>query len=96
MNLNAALDSQSGGSTARALITELLKHEPQERLGIRQGSTRYILDHEFFDGIDIASLSKCNMTAPWLAPKKVDFDDDMDDIPTIRPYHGNQALFASF
>jgi len=96
LNLNATLDTQSGGETARALISELLKHEPAERIGIRQGSTRYILDHEFFDNIDIASLSKCKMMAPWKPPKKVDFDDDMDDIPTIRPYHGNQKLFESF
>jgi serine/threonine protein kinase len=96
LNLNASLDTQAGGETARSLITELLKHEPAERIGIRQGSTRYILDHDFFDTIDIASLSKCNMTAPWKPPKKVDFDDDIDDIPTIRPYHGNQKLFEMF
>ena len=65
-------------------------------MGIKQGSTRYILEHEMFENIDIASLSKGKVIPPYVPPIKKEFDDDMDDIPTIRPYHGNQKLFESF
>ena len=66
------------------------------RLGTKQGSTRYILEHDFFGDIDIVTLTKGKVIPSYIPPIKLEFDDDMDDIPTIRPYHGNQKLFESF
>ena len=65
------------------------------RIGAQQGSTRFILEHEFFENIDIVSLSKCTLPAPYIPEPKTEFDD-MDDIPGIRPYHGDQSIFKSF
>jgi hypothetical protein len=66
------------------------------RLGAQQGSTRYILQHEFFDGVDLKMLSRCELKAPYIPPIKDEYDLDMDDIPTIRPYHGDQTIFKTF
>ncbi len=66
------------------------------RLGTQQGSTRFIIQHDFFDNLDIPALSKCEMKAPYIPVIKTAFDIDADDIPNIRPYDGDQKLFDLF
>jgi hypothetical protein len=56
LHLSSRLDSKTGDPEIRSLITQLLKAESSERIGVQEGSTRRILDHPFFAAIDINKL----------------------------------------
>jgi protein kinase A len=54
------------------LIDGFLVKEPAERLGNLAGREKDILEHPYFDGLDLQSLRTRKVKAPWIppAPKK--------------------------
>ena len=50
---------------AKAMIDGLLEKDPAHRLGSLAGRERDILNHEFFNGLDLDELKNKTVKAPW-------------------------------
>ena len=83
------------GAPLRFALFNLLSASLNRRFGIAQGSTRLILSHSFFTGFDVASLESGTM-APGLILPPVATHDGKPMLPPVKPFRGNQSIFADF
>lgn len=96
-----AIDVKDEGPTARYLIEKLLKAEPSERIGVQEGDTGAILDHEFFDRIDISRVrnrlvNTADKSEKLFRPEATAGDEQLSNLPVPKPYTGDQAVFDGF
>jgi hypothetical protein len=89
------LDERAEGPAARSIITALLKPEPSERLGVKEGSTRVILDHLFFKGLSVDLLQK-GLITPMYVPEPPSYHEPVSKLMAVKPYNGDQSIFAEF
>lgn len=65
------------------------------RIGVQEGSTRCILDHPFFSILDIEAIK--NQTAvPEFIPIANQHHEPLSNLMPVRPFNGDQSLFAEF
>jgi len=91
--LNQQCKCQHG--EASSLVSSLLKADPQERLGVHEGSTKCIADHVFFSVLDLAALSE-GKVVPEYIPSKSTVHEPLSNLTPVRPFNGDQSLFAEF
>ena len=48
------------------LVDSLLKKEPIERLGMHRAGMNDIIQHRWFEGIDLEQIRKKSFPAPWI------------------------------
>jgi hypothetical protein len=77
------------------LIGQILKADPQERLGVQEGSTRCILDHPFFSNVDIEGIKK-GTVVPEFIPAPNQHHEPLSNLMPVRPFNGDQSLFTDF
>ena len=65
------------------------------RLGIQQGSSKCILDHGFFSKIDTKAVLSLKANPPF-KPSPSATHEPLANLPAVRPYHGDQKIFADF
>lgn len=82
-----------GNPSWKSLVMGLCKREPSERLPMRPGGIRNIVDHEWFSSasFDWDSLERRSMRAPYLPKVKgaedlANFDASAEDEPPDIPY----------
>jgi len=86
---------------AKQLVQGLCKHEPAYRLGMQRGGVRGdIAAHPFFAGVDFDGLVAGRLDAPYVPHIKDPLDvsnfDPYDEVCPVKPFKGNQALFADW
>jgi hypothetical protein len=68
---------------------------PRRRIGVQEGSTRCILDHPFFAAVDKTGVY--NMTVvPSFIPAHNHNHDPLSNLMPVKPFNGDQHLFAEF
>jgi len=93
--LSSRIDQHAGNPQARLLIGAILKADPSERIGVQEGSTRCILDHPFFSSVDKDGVH--NMTVvPSFIPGHNHNHDPLSNLMPVKPFNGDQHLFAEF
>jgi len=96
VSLASAIDSRDGSPNARALISQLLKAEPSDRISYQEGSTLCILDHKYFNKVNVSALENKTLTPVFIPepkrPPPSSFDVEVD----FKPYTGNHAAFEGF
>ena len=65
------------------------------RLGVQEGSTRAILDHPFFANVDIEGI-KNRTVVPEFTPAPNQHHEPLSNLMPVRPFNGDQSLFAEF
>jgi hypothetical protein len=65
------------------------------RLGVQEGSTRRILDHPFFSTVDIDAISNGTFV-PEFIPVPNQHHEPLSNLMPVRPFNGDQTLFAEF
>ena len=59
------------------------------------GSTKAILDHPFFADLDIAAVNSKTLR-PEHIPEPTDYHEPISNLTSIKPFNGDQSLFAEF
>ena len=77
---------------AKDLIVKLLQYEPRERVGA--DDTSVILDHQYFEGVDIDALFNGTEQAHFVPPPLR--GKSISTVPPINAYSGDQSIFAVF
>mmetsp|Transcript_18774 Transcript_18774/g.18884 ORF Transcript_18774/g.18884 Transcript_18774/m.18884 type:complete len:749 (-) Transcript_18774:401-2647(-) len=90
-----AIDVKDEGPTARYLIEQLLKAEPSERIGVQEGDTGAILDHDFFEHVDIPTM-RSRHYVPSFAPAPIPGDTNLNNLVAPKPFTGDQNVFEGF
>lgn len=90
-----AIDVKDEGSSARFLIEQLLKAEPSERIGVQEGDTGAILDHEFFTSIDMVAIRNRRFV-PSFIPPVISGDENLSNLPSPKAFTGDQTPFEGF
>eukprot|EP01041_Mallomonas_annulata_P010292 gene10292-21480_t len=90
-----AIDVKDEGPTARYLIEQLLKAEPSERIGVQEGDTGAILDHEFFESVNIPEMRN-RRYVPQFVPPPTAGDTNLGNLPQPKPFSGDQSAFEGF
>lgn len=54
----------------RDLIDGFLVKDPSQRLGSLSGREKDIIDHPYFDGLDLQTLRSRKVKAPWVPPAR--------------------------
>jgi serine/threonine protein kinase/CRP-like cAMP-binding protein len=93
--LSSRIDQHAGNPQARVLIGQILKADPAERIGVQEGSTRSILNHPFFANIDIEGI-KNHTVVPEFIPIPNQHHEPLSNLMPVRPFNGDQTLFAEF
>lgn len=93
--LSSRIDQHAGNPQARLLIGSILKADPSERIGVQEGSTRCILDHPFFAGVDTAGVANLTVV-PQFIPQHNHNHDPLSNLMPVKPFNGDQHLFAEF
>ena len=62
---------------------------------MQEGDTGAILDHEFFADVDLAAIRNRRFV-PSFIPAAIAGDDNLSNLPTPKPYTGDQAAFDGF
>ena len=65
------------------------------RLGIPEASTGVILNHEFFSVLDLNALENGTLV-PMFVPKKIQSHESISSLAPVKPYKGDDTLFAEF
>ena len=65
------------------------------RIGVQEGSTRCILDHPFFAAVDKEGVFKMT-TVPSFIPQHNHNHDPLSNLMPVKPFNGDQHLFAEF
>lgn len=100
--LNQQCKCQQG--EASSLISSLLKADPAERIGVKEGSTKAIIEHPFFKALgDVTTLGfpldrglEEGKLTPEYIPQKSTVHDPLSNLPQVRPFNGDQSLFKDF
>lgn len=93
--LSSRIDQHAGNPQARVLISQILKADPAERLGVQEGSTRCILDHAFFANVNIEAI-KNRTLVPEFIPVANQHHEPLSNLMPVKPFNGDQSLFAEF
>lgn len=64
---------------AMRLVDALLEKDPVQRLGSLKRGEAEILQHEWFDGLDLQELRHGKITAPWIPPLSGPLDSSCFD-----------------
>ena len=78
-----AFSEDSGLSTTlRDLVERLLEKDPEKRLGVvvkksPQQLGQAILDHEWFEGMDLTQLRKKQVVAPYIPPRNATDEEEL-------------------
>jgi hypothetical protein len=65
------------------------------RLGVHEGSTKCIADHTFFSVLDLVALND-GKVVPEYIPNKSTVHEPLSNLTPVRPFNGDQSLFAEF
>jgi hypothetical protein len=65
------------------------------RIGVQEGSTRCILDHAFFSGMDLEGI-KNQTVVPEFVPTAHTQHEPLSSLMPVRPFNGDQLLFTDF
>ena len=72
---------------AADLLSKLLKHEPDERIGCWEGGALDVKQHPFFRGIDWDALLAQEVVPPFIPPTR-----GLDDVQNISPEFLSQSV----
>lgn len=64
-------------------------------MGVQAGSTRYILQHKYFEKLDIPSL-EAGTLKPSFVPEPITSYAHINTLPAAKPFKGDQQVFAEF
>jgi len=83
-----------GNPSWKSLVTGLCAQEPSERLPMRPGGVKTVMDHEWFSGFDWSALEHCRAPAPYQpkvsgAEDLHNFDASPEDNPPDIAYVDN-------
>jgi len=86
---------------AQAIVKDFCKVNPSDRLGVLEGGTTLIKDHDFFKeaAFDWASLRARTLPAPHVPQETPEFvEDDEDEVPFkhFKPDHYTKSLWDEF
>eukprot|EP01035_Chromulina_nebulosa_P017321 gene17321-22862_t len=95
LQLSSQLDERAGNADARSLISLLLAPEPSERYGVQGGFPRSILTNPFFNKLNIDSLEKGSLVPDFIPQIMLDRDPISSSVQ-VKPFNGDQKLFADF
>uniref|UniRef100_A0A7S0SWA7 cGMP-dependent protein kinase n=1 Tax=Chromulina nebulosa TaxID=96789 RepID=A0A7S0SWA7_9STRA len=95
LQLSPQLDERAGNPDARSLISLLLAPEPSERYGVQGGFPRSILTNPFFNKLNIDSLEKGTLVPDFIPQIMLDRDPISSSVQ-VKPFNGDQKLFADF
>ena len=62
---------------------------------MQEGSTTCILDHLFFKDFDVEGL-KHGRLVPSFIPSPLTYHESISNLQPIKPYKGDQSVFADF
>lgn len=93
--LSSRIDQHAGNPQARMLIGAILKADPSERIGVQEGSTRAILEHPFFNGVDKNGVRDMKVV-PDFVPAVNNTHEPLSNLMPVRPFNGDQSLFKEF
>ena len=65
------------------------------RIGVQEGSTKRILDHKFFNELDLNRL-KDGTIVPEFHPSAVTNYDKISTLKSVKTFHGDQRQFKGF
>ena len=65
------------------------------RIGVQEGSTRCIIDHPFFANIDSQAVHDMTLV-PQFIPAHNNTHDPLSNLMPVKPFNGDQHLFAEF
>lgn len=104
--LSTRIDQHCNSNLPKNLITKLLKAEPNLRLGIVNGSTRKILEHEFFKFLDIPAIYNRTFQPEYIPinhSKNMDSNQALNNnylpltkLSQVKVYEGDQSIFNDF
>lgn len=81
--------------SAKDLITSMLMAESSDRIGIKEGNAKFILDHPFFRDLNVKAL-KSGTLVPEYIPEPQSQYEPISNLVPVKPYRGDQAVFAEF
>jgi hypothetical protein len=62
---------------------------------VHEGSTKHIVDHPFFALLDLQALQE-GKVVPEFIPNKTLVHEPLSNLTPVRPFNGDQSLFAEF
>lgn len=62
---------------------------------MKEGATRFILEHDFFKSISIDLLQK-GLITPMYAPEPPSYHEPVSKLMAVKPFNGDQSIFADF
>jgi serine/threonine protein kinase len=95
VRIPAKLEERARNKIAGDLILLLLKPEPSERKGVQEGYTSVILEHEFFQELDVEALVNGTMK-PVHIPSPPQSNVTLSTLPPIKSFKGDQKQFDFF
>ena len=95
VRLPAKLEERAKSTVAGDLILHLLCPEPAQRMGVQEGYTSVILEHEFFRDLDVEGLVNGSLK-PVHIPAPPQGNAPISSLPAIKAFKGDQAQFSFF
>ena len=95
VRLHPKLEERAKNKTTGELILLLLRPEPSERLGVKEGFTSVILEHAFFAGFDREGLERGTLKPVYVPPAPHNYGP-LSSLPNVKAYKGDQELFKIF
>ena len=95
LTLTAEFHNKIKSKKVESFIFDLLVGEPTLRLGIKSGNSRDIVDHEIFASLDVDSVENMTYVPEYIGPKLTDFEG-LQSLQNVKPYKGDQSIFAAF
>ena len=95
VRLPPKLEERSKGKVAGDIVLHLLRPEPSERMGVQEGYTSVILEHQFFNDLDVEGLVNGTLK-PVHIPSPPQTNAPISSLPPIKAFRGDQNLFAFF
>ena len=95
VRLPPKLEERSKGKVAGDIVLHLLKPEQSERMGVQEGYTSVILEHEFFNDLDVEGLVNGTLK-PVHIPSPPQSNAPISSLPPIKAFRGDQSLFEFF
>jgi cGMP-dependent protein kinase len=95
IKLPLKLDERAKTKAAADLILRLLKPQPSERMGVQEGYTNVILEHEYFRDFELEQLINGTLK-PVHIPTPPRSQAPISTLPAIKAFKGDQSQFDFF
>ena len=95
VKLTPKLDDRAKTKNASDLILRLLRPQPSERMGVQEGYTNVILEHQLFTNFDMEALITCSLKPVHIPPVPRN-NASISTLPAIKAFKGDQSQFEFF